>query len=255
LAVGTRLSARRTASRISPTVACFVIDHGPHKPSRDGKGGQFSLYCVSEWEAVLGFDRPAAACACDKSGRHVLGVRLDAESAAHLTGLNPVHTKGTSMKLVVATTVLAIAASSLVYGHAQSQPIPDRRSPHDAPAVEALEQLEAEFHAASLKGDTAALERVWADEYTLTTPNGRVIGKAELLAMLRSGALKYEVLEPEGLEISVYGDAAVVTGRVAVRAKVPGSFTNGHDRYLTVYVKRQGEWKQVATQAARIAQR
>lgn len=122
-----------------------------------------------------------------------------------------------------------------------------------APAVQALRQIESDVSTAYLKGDTAVLERVWADEYTFTPPNGMVFNKADYLAMLKSGVVKYESFDPQNIEVQVYGDAAVVTGLVTVKGKVPGHTINGQDRFLTVYVKRQGRWQQVATQAARVA--
>ena len=116
-----------------------------------------------------------------------------------------------------------------------------------------MRQIESEVSTAYLKGDTAVLDRIWADEYTFTPPNGMVINKADYLAMLKSGVVKYESFDPENIEVHVYGDTAVVTGLVTVKGRVPGHTINGQDRFLTVYVKRQERWQQVATQAARIA--
>jgi hypothetical protein len=70
---------------------------------------------------------------------------------------------------------------------------------------------------------------------------------------LQSGSLKYESLKLEDVKVRVYGDAAVASGRITVNGRIGTHDIIGQDRFLTVYVKRQGRWQQVATQAARIA--
>lgn len=140
--------------------------------------------------------------------------------------------------------VLFVFAPATSYGQDDSSTL----------AEQSLRQIETEISSAYLKGDMAILDRIWADEYTLTPPNGMVISKAAYLAMLKSGAVKYDYFKPEKIEVRVYDNAAVVTGVVTVRGSVPGHTINGQDRFLTVYVKRQGRWQAVATQVARVAQ-
>jgi ketosteroid isomerase-like protein len=149
-------------------------------------------------------------------------------------------------KLVLIINILAL----FVCGASAS----DGQSASGAQAEQqALRQIESEVSDAYLKGDTEILDRVLADEYTFTPPNGMVISKAAYLAMLQSGAVQYESFKPEGITVRVYGDAAMVMGLMTVKGKVPGHTINGQDRYLTVYVRRQGRWQQVATIAARVA--
>ena len=46
-----------------------------------------------------------------------------------------------------------------------------------------------------MKGDTAALERIWADDYTFINASGAVLTKAERLANQKSGATKLGTIE------------------------------------------------------------
>src|SRR3712207_9539592 len=78
--------------------------------------------------------------------------------------------------------VLFMFAASASYAQSQSS----------AQAEQALRQIESEVSAAYTQGDTTTLDHIWADEYTFTPPNGIVISKADYLAMLKSGAVKYE---------------------------------------------------------------
>ena len=47
-----------------------------------------------------------------------------------------------------------------------------------------------QYRTALTKKDTAALERIWADDYTFINASGAVLTKAERLANLKSGATK-----------------------------------------------------------------
>jgi ketosteroid isomerase-like protein len=67
-----------------------------------------------------------------------------------------------------------------------------------------------------------------------------------------SGSLKYESLKFDEIKVHAYGDTAVVTGRSTATGKDNGKEFAGQFRYTRVYVKRQGRWQIVATQATRI---
>jgi ketosteroid isomerase-like protein len=158
------------------------------------------------------------------------------------------------MKLTLVTTILATAVSSFPFGKAQAKTRGgDTKAIADVQTEQTLRRIEGGVCEALVKGDTTALERLWADSYTLTPPNGMVISKADYIAMLKSGDVEYEILKPEDVKVQVYGDTAVVTGLATVKGKALGHTFDGRDRYLTVYVRRNRQWQQVATQASRVA--
>ncbi|HZN11258.1 MAG TPA: nuclear transport factor 2 family protein [Blastocatellia bacterium] len=148
-------------------------------------------------------------------------------------------------RLLLAIPVLALFVGGAVAGPGQDDA--------GAQAEQALRQIEVEVASALLKGETAVLDRLWADEHTFTPPNGMVISKAGHLAMFKSGDLRYESLKLDEIKVRVYGDTATVSGRATVKGKVWDHEFDGQDRYLTVYVKRQGRWQQAASVAVRIA--
>ncbi len=121
-------------------------------------------------------------------------------------------------------------------------------------AEQTVGQLHNEGIQALVRADTAALERMWADDYSFTNPGGNVMDKAGYIGALKSGGLKFETLDIADTKVRVYGDAAVVTGRATVKGKGDNQDINDQVRYTTMYVKRQGRWQAVATQATRIAQ-
>ncbi len=102
--------------------------------------------------------------------------------------------------------------------------------------------------------DIAALDRILADDLTYTHTTGRVDTKATLLAALRSGELKYQMIEPKNVEARAYGDAAVVTGRATVAVEAGNQKSSFQIRFTDVYVKRQGRWQMCAWQSTRLPQ-
>ena len=110
-----------------------------------------------------------------------------------------------------------------------------------------LAGLEQELVAATPKGDVAFLDRVLAKEYRLTGPDGAVTDKKAELQKAKAGNPAYEPIAATDLQVNVYGDAAVLTGRRAYQV--------GGDefRFTSVYVWRDGRWQCVARQVTSIS--
>jgi hypothetical protein len=121
-----------------------------------------------------------------------------------------------------------------------------------AETVQAITRLEEEFVRAALAADLPALERLWAADYQFTAPNGMLVTRDAYLAMLARKAVVYDRLALSGLKVRVFGDAATVTGRVDVHGKAIDHIVDGVDDFLTVYVKRDGRWQQVASHYLRV---
>ena len=106
--------------------------------------------------------------------------------------------------------------------------------------------------AAMVRGDVEELKTLLADELTYTHTSGQVETKAEFLATLESGVLRYVSIEPEEVQIRVYGEAAVVTGRSNMRVRVRDRGLAFPIRFVEVYTKRGGRWQLVTWQSTRL---
>jgi len=118
---------------------------------------------------------------------------------------------------------------------------------------QAVRQLLNEASAALSRNDTAALDRIYADSYTLTNENGVVLTKAPRLAAIKSGELKFESVVFDDVNIRLYGNTAVATFRVTSKAQFKGQEAGGQFRGTSTYVKMKGRWQLVAAQTTRIA--
>jgi creatinine amidohydrolase len=77
-----------------------------------------------------------------------------------------------------------------------------------------LAALETAWNNAYLRGDAAALDRLWADDIVVFVPRMRPMGKAEALATVKVGGATFSRVESWQLHPRVAGDLAFVTGRL-----------------------------------------
>jgi ketosteroid isomerase-like protein len=119
---------------------------------------------------------------------------------------------------------------------------------------QAIRRLDSERSQASVRRDTATLERILADDFSTVGTSGAVRNKAQWLADNKSGALKAESQTFADVNVRAYGDAAIVTGLMTQKGQDKGKDISGQIRFTRVYVKRNGQWQLVAGHNSRAAQ-
>jgi ketosteroid isomerase-like protein len=117
---------------------------------------------------------------------------------------------------------------------------------------QAVRQLLDEISTALGRADTAALDRIYADDYTLVNESGVLTTKAPRLAAIKSGELKYESVAFDEVNVRLYGNTAVATYRVTSKGRFKGQEIGGQSRATSTYVKMRGRWQLVAAQVTRI---
>jgi ketosteroid isomerase-like protein len=116
-----------------------------------------------------------------------------------------------------------------------------------------IDQLEDAWRNAILKGNTAALDPLLADDYMAITPNGTLQTKEQSLDSLRSGRVHFTALDITDRKVRFYGTTALVTSVATVQATTSEGQVSGAYRYTRVYVRNpQGVWKVVSFEASRI---
>lgn len=116
-----------------------------------------------------------------------------------------------------------------------------------------LLRLEKVWNDAHLNGNADALDSLWADDLTVTVPRMQVLTKAESLAFLRSGRMKFQRYESTDVQARLYGDCAVVTGRVLRTRNIGDKEVSDDWRFTKVYARLSGKWRVVAWQASESA--
>jgi ketosteroid isomerase-like protein len=114
----------------------------------------------------------------------------------------------------------------------------------------ALKAIEEKWDAASLKGDAAALSSIFADGFISTSPEGKVRTKAEVLAQIKAGEIKYNVAKVEDMKVYLHGDSAVVSGKWKGNFVEKGKTTDSTERFTDMFVRQNGQWRCVASHAS-----
>jgi ketosteroid isomerase-like protein len=145
---------------------------------------------------------------------------------------------------------LFLVSGHLVCAQAASTGMP-RTQKHEV--RHEIDQLEEAWRNAILKGNTAALAPLLADDYMAITSSGTLQTKEQALDNLRSGRVHFKTLEITDRKVRFYGTTALVTSVAAIEATTGEGEISGDYRYTRVYVRNaQGAWKVVSFEASRI---
>lgn len=121
--------------------------------------------------------------------------------------------------------------------------------------LEEVRRLDSEISVATWSGDAEWFEQNLADEYLLITPGGAVRSKRDVIRELSTPGLRMEPYEPSEVNVRLYGDAAVVTGRMVQKFTLGGIRYANDLRYTDIYVKRKAKWVLVSGHTSLIAPR
>lgn len=117
-----------------------------------------------------------------------------------------------------------------------------------------ITQLEREWAEAGVKADAAALDRLIASDWSLTSWDGQTQTKAQILEEIKAGAYKQESVNLDNIKVRTFGDVAVVTLSQTEKSRYKGKDSSGRYLYTDVWVKRNGKWQAVATHGTKVEQ-
>ena len=125
----------------------------------------------------------------------------------------------------------------------------------NAAAIETdLKKLANDMSAAQVKGDAAALDKMWADNYTFVGPDGSIATKAQRLDSMKSGDTKIESLAYDEMSVrsNAEGTGAILIGRATVKGVNLGKPANGQFRMTQVWSKTKDGWRLASGQVTAI---
>lgn len=117
-----------------------------------------------------------------------------------------------------------------------------------------LMQLERDIGQANINRDKAFFERIEANEFIFTDSGGGITTKAEDVASLDKPAGEFKLVsyDVDEMKVKVYGNTAVVWGRVTSTLKGKDRDIVSKSRFTDTFVKRDGRWQLVAGHSSRI---
>jgi ketosteroid isomerase-like protein len=110
-------------------------------------------------------------------------------------------------------------------------------------------QAEKAWATALIKADAPALDRLLAPDLIFTHANGVVEDKGVFLGNIKSGALKYEVVEHERITVKPYKDAAVLHCKIRLGGVAGGKPFSVHVIMSHMWINEEGLWKLAAHHA------
>ena len=124
-------------------------------------------------------------------------------------------------------------------------------------AEEEVRRLERQWLDAYEQNDADAMERIVADDFTITFPNGAMQTKPQLMSMIKSprrpGQPRMKFYT-EGVQSRAYGDTVILLGRVVSEYERDGKPVKEQSRYTDTYVRRDGRWQVVASHLSNVEQ-
>jgi ketosteroid isomerase-like protein len=145
------------------------------------------------------------------------------------------------MRKTFAIAVLVFAAASIASGQKQRARRPPRKS-----VAEVIRQVDHERIQAQIGADAAALDRIYADDFVGIGPSGKLRAKPQVLTDFTSGDLKFQSITTDDVQVRVYGNTAVETGRSIMIGQDKGKAVPRDNRFTRVWIKQFGRWRLVA---------
>jgi hypothetical protein len=101
-------------------------------------------------------------------------------------------------------------------------------------------KVQDQMNEAIEKGDVDALDRIYADHIAYCNGGGDTPDRAAILAEVRSGEFKPIKLDNDDIQLQVYGNTVVLTGRSNTILQYKGKISKGPRRFTNVFVKIDG---------------
>jgi ketosteroid isomerase-like protein len=143
------------------------------------------------------------------------------------------------MRLIYLAVILAV----FVPGSAAAQSVQQK-----ANIEQEIRRLDLAHADAILRGDLAALDKLWTEDFKVNNPFNEV----DRADRIRTGAMTYASFTREPETVLVHGDTVIVMGReiVVPKGDSPGAGTTINRRYTNIWMKRSGKWRLIARHAS-----
>lgn len=141
-----------------------------------------------------------------------------------------------SLHTIFATLVFALVAAA----------------PARAGIAEDVKAADDERVAAFISGNTAVMDKYFADELTYIHSSGVVDNKQKVIESFKSGDLKIRKFDREDIKVYQVGSTVILSAIGHVDLNMKGKDVQFDMRYSAVYAKRAGVWQLFHYQGARL---
>src|ERR1700674_819122 len=128
-------------------------------------------------------------------------------------------------------------------------------APPSAEAERQVRKLEREWLDAYEQRDAAAMERILADDFTITFGNGQTQTKAQVVESVKArekSASPPSKFATEAVQARSEGDTVVLTGRLVQKSERGGEAITMQFSYTDTYTQRNGHWQVISSRLTRL---
>jgi uncharacterized protein (TIGR02246 family) len=128
-------------------------------------------------------------------------------------------------------------------------------APPGAEAERQVRKLERDWLDAYEKRDAAAMERILADDFTITHGNGQTQSKAQVVESVKArqkSASPPSKFATEAVQARIEGDTVVLTGHLVQESERGGEAMTMHFSYIDTYTQRNGRWQVISSRLTRL---
>ena len=108
--------------------------------------------------------------------------------------------------------------------------------------------MENAWNQAELTNDAPAVQLLLADDFVMTTAEGTLYNKAQIVASVRDKSYQPEVLQSSDMVIHAHGTTVVVTGAYYEKGVDKGKPWERRGRFTDTWVFTSGRWQCIASQ-------
>ena len=119
----------------------------------------------------------------------------------------------------------------------------------EADSIKEVKALEEKLHKAMVEKDTRRVASLLTDDFIRTPPTTPTTTKAQWIALLENGAIRYESIKMQDAKYRVFGDTVLSHAVIHARVHMSSENTNFTLRALHVWVRQNGAWRLATLQA------
>jgi ketosteroid isomerase-like protein len=155
--------------------------------------------------------------------------------------------------LLVLLVAIAFAQQSQPAATADPAPVPtasNLTTETSDSVADHLKMLEDSWMKSAMDKNSEEMMKIEAADYQFTMPDGKVRSRDEDIAAMNNSS--YSEASVSDMSVRVFGDTGIVTGIAHLKGTENGKDISGDYRFTDVFVRRDGTWQAVNTDATKI---
>lgn len=103
--------------------------------------------------------------------------------------------------------------------------------------------MENAWNQAELKNDASAVQLLLAEDFIMTTADGELLNKSQIIASIRDKSYEPEALQSTNMAVHAHGSTAVVTGAYYEKGTDKGKSWERRGRFTDTWMFMENRWQ------------